>query len=232
MYKQIIKEKYQLIKAEKHKRFKKYRNRITDILKTNKQAHYHKCFEENKKNWRALWIGINEIVYSKNKNKTNSCSSLIQDGKTITDQKRIAEHVNNFFTSIGKKLQKYIPPTKKHFLSFLKIPNNSTFFITPTTVEEVNDLIFDLKAGKSIGPSILPTRVIKQLNSIISSSFAELINKSFQSGVFPDVLKIAKVIPIFKSESRVLCNNYRLISLLSNISKLIEKLMHKRVYSF
>ena len=64
------------------------------------------------------------------------------------------------------------------------------------------------------------------------SPLAELINKSFQSGIFPDIFKIAKVIPIFKSESRVLCNNYRPISLLSNISKLIEKLMHKRVYSF
>ena len=60
---------------------------MTDLFKTSKQAHYHKYFEENKKNCRALWIGINEIVYSKNKNKTNSPSSLIQDGKAITDQK-------------------------------------------------------------------------------------------------------------------------------------------------
>ena len=228
----MIKEKDQLIKAEKHKKNLKYRNKITDLLKTSKQAHYHKYFEENKKNCRALWIGINEIVYSKNKNKTNSPSSLIQDGKTITDQKHIAEHFNNFFTSIGKKLQKDIPPTKKHFLSFLKNPNNLTFFITPATVKEVNDLISDLNTSKSIGPGSLTTKTMKQLNEIIASPLAELINKSFQSGIFPDIFKIAKVIPIFKSESRVLCNNYRPISLLSNISKLIEKLMHKRVYSF
>ena len=73
---------------------------------------------------------------------------------------------------------------------------------------------------------------MKQLNDIIASPLAELINESFQSGIFPDIFKIAKVIPIFKSESRVLCNNYRPISLLSNISKLIEKLMHRQVYSF
>ena len=79
------------------------------------------------KNCRALWIGINKIVYSKNKNKTNSPSSLIQDGKTITDQKHISEYFNNFFTSIGKKLQTYIPSTKKHFSSFLKNPNNLNF---------------------------------------------------------------------------------------------------------
>ena len=147
-------------------------------------------------------------------------------------QKHIAEHFNNFFTSTGKKLQKNIPPTKKHFLSFLKNPNNLTFFITPTTVEEVNDLISDLKASKSIERSSLPAKIMKQSNDIIASLLAELINKSFQSDIFPDIFKIAKVIPVFKSESRVLCNNYRPTSLLSNISKLIEKLMHIRVYTF
>ena len=73
---------------------------------------------------------------------------------------------------------------------------------------------------------------MKQSNDILASPLAELINKSFQSGIFPDIFKLAKVIPIFKSESRILCNDYRPISLLSNISKLIEKLMHKRVYTF
>ena len=61
--------------------------KVTDLLKTSKHAHYHKYFEENKKNCRALWIGINETVYSKTKNKTNSPLSQIQDGKTNTDQK-------------------------------------------------------------------------------------------------------------------------------------------------
>ena len=153
----MIKKKDRLIKIEKHKKFKKYRNKITDLLNTSKQAHYHKYFEENILKIRLL--------------------SLIQDGKTITDQKNIAKHFNNFFTSIGKKLQKKIPPTKKHFSSFLKNPNNLTFFITSTTVEEINEIISDLKASKSTGPSSLPTKIMKQLNGIIASSLVELANK-------------------------------------------------------
>ena len=140
---------------------------MTDLFKTSKQAHYHKYFEENQKNCRALWIEIKKIVYSKNKNKTNSPSSLIQDGKTITDQKHIVVHFNSFFAGIGKKSQKSIPPTKKHFSTFLKNPN-LTFFITPTTIEKVNDPISDLKAGKSIGLSSLPRKIMKQLNDIIA----------------------------------------------------------------
>ena len=81
----MIKEKDQLIKTEKLKKSIEIIY-ITDLLKTSKQAHYHKYFEENKGNYRALWIGINKIVYSKNR-KTTSPSSLIQDGKTIIDQK-------------------------------------------------------------------------------------------------------------------------------------------------
>ena len=108
----MIKEKDQLMKKTKHKTF---RNKITDVLKTSKQAHYRKYFEGNTKNCRALWIGINEIVFSKNKNKTNLNLPLIQDDKTITDQKHMAEHFNNFLISIGKKLQKKISAIKKHF---------------------------------------------------------------------------------------------------------------------
>ena len=109
---------------------------------------------------------------------------------------------------LAKNYKKSISPTKKYFSSFLK---------------DLNDLISDLKASKSTRPSSLPTEIMKQLNDTIVPPLAELINKSFQSGIFPDIFKIAKVIPIFKSQSRVLCNNYRPISLLSNISKLTKK---------
>ena len=92
-------------------------------------------------------------------------------------------------------------PTKKHFSSFLKNRNNLTFFNTHTTVQEVNDLISDLKASKSIGPSRILTKIMKQLNDIIASALAKLISKSSQSGIFPDIFQIAKVIPIFNPDA-------------------------------
>ena len=87
---------------------------------------------------------------------------------------------------LAKNYKKSISPTKKYFSSFLK---------------DLNDLISDLKASKSTRPSSLPTEIMKQLNDTIVPPLAELINKSFQSGIFPDIFKIAKVILIFKSES-------------------------------
>ena len=73
---------------------------------------------------------------------------------------------------------------------------------------------------------------MKKIKDAILAPLAKLINRSFHNGVFPNILKIAEVIPIFKSESRVACNNYWLISRLYNIGKITEKLMHKHLYSF
>ena len=61
---------------------------------------------------------------------------------------------------------------------------------------------------------------------------ADLFNLSFKTGVFPSVLKTAKVIPIFKKDSKLDYSNYRPISLLSNIEKILEKLMYKILYTF
>ena len=59
-----------------------------------------------------------------------------------------------------------------------------------------------------------------------------MFNLSLLSGVFPSFLKIAKVVPVHKKDSKLYCRNYHPISLLSNIEKILEKLMYKRVYQF
>ena len=101
------------------------------------------------------------------------------------------------------------------------------------TEEEVSDLIDStLKEGKSTGPNSLPTSLLKLVKNNISKPLSKILNKSFETGSFPDLFKIAKVIPVFKKGSKLDCTNYRPISLLSNISKLFEKAMHGRLYSF
>ena len=94
----------------KHDSFQKYRNQITNLLRLSKQPHYNKYFEEIKKNCRAMWTGINEVICPKNK-KLNSPSSLIDEGKIIANSKNIAEHFNKFFTEISTNIQNKILPT-------------------------------------------------------------------------------------------------------------------------
>ena len=84
----------------------RYRNKIIDLLKITKKAYYKIYFQKNRKPSRALWSGINEIIYSKKSSKTIPPSSISVEGKTISDPQNIAENFNTFFTSIGKNIQK------------------------------------------------------------------------------------------------------------------------------
>ena len=107
-----------------------------------------------------------------------------------------------------------------------------SFFISPTDFTEVSDTISNLTTDKSEGPNGIPTKILHLLKNDISHIFADLFNKLFSTGVFPSALKIAKILPIHKKGSKLECNNYRPISILSNLDKMLEKLMHKRIYSF
>ena len=167
----------------------------------------------------------------KNKNGGN-VSAIIFDDNTITDPVEIAQNFNNSFTSIGTNLQKKIPPTKKIFTDYLKKPNSENFTIAPTTSDEISDLIHDLKSSESVGPYSIPTKIMKISKEIISLPLSQLINDSISKGSFPNICKLAHVIPIFKNDSRLLYTNYRPISLLSNISKIIEKVIHSRLNLF
>ena len=87
-------------------------------------------------------------------------------------------------------------------------------------------------ANKSSGPASIPLYLLKLAADLIVIPLCYIINISFSTGVFPDVLKVAKVIPLHKGGSTQLVNNFRPISLLSIFDKIMEKLMHKRLYTF
>ena len=101
----MIKQKDAILKSQKQMLYKRYHNKIADLLKITKEA-YKNYFQENRKNSQALWSGINEIIYSKKSSKTIPPSSISVEGKTISDPQNIAENFNTLFTSIGKNIQK------------------------------------------------------------------------------------------------------------------------------
>ena len=70
------------------------------------------------------------------------------------------------------------------------------------------------------------------LKQDISIQLADLFNLSFSSGSFPSILKTGKVLPVFQKGSKLQCCNYRPISLLLNVGKILERFMYKRVYNF
>ena len=202
--------------------YKRYRNKIVDLLKITKEAFYKKFFQENRKNSWALWSGINVIIYSKKSSKTIPPSSISVEGKTISDPQNIAENFNNFFTSIGKNIQKKSSQLRNNFLTTSKTPSLTLFSFHQQHQKKSTN---KYKSCRLINLQV-------PIADTLSGPLSELINKSFLSGIFPNVFEIAKEVPVFKAESRINCSNYRPISLLSNIGKIIEKLIHNRLNVF
>ena len=218
-------------KQELYSCFKKYRNMLVTLIRKSKENYFSKYFSDNVKNLRQTWKGIRNIIEMK-KNTDSSPTSIIKDGKSVTDPSEIASLFNSYFSSIGETLQGKIHTSHIHFSKYLKNPNMHSLFLSPTNNVEVMNLISSFKNGKASGPNSIPTPVLKHLNAEISVILSELFNLSFSSGVFPDILKTSSVLPLFKKGSKLACGNYRPISLLSNISKLLEKLMYSRLYNF
>ena len=108
----------------------------------------------------------------------------------------------------------------------------NSFFISPSVPSDISDIIALLKPGNSLGPNSIPMKILKSLSSLISSPLSQIINESFQCGTIPDKMKLAKVVPLFKKGCPLTASNFRPISLLSVFSKITEKVMYKRLYTF
>ena len=105
----------------------------------------------------------------------------------------------------------------------------NSFALFPTTETEIENIIDNLNTSKSSGPYSIPTKLLKMLKNTISVPFTYIINCSFSTGIMPEKLKIARVIPIYKKGLRDDISNYRPISLLS---KIIETIMYNRLVKF
>ena len=109
------------------------------------------------------------------------------NGRAVSQPKDIAEHFNDYFTSISNELQRHIPPTKSNFSDNLKNPNAELFFTTPTTPEEISNLIQTLGSNKSTGPNSIPSSILKKIKNEISIPLSAIINNSFENGIFPNL---------------------------------------------
>ena len=105
-------------------------------------------------------------------------------------------------------------------------------FATPTDPIEVNNLIVNLANKHSSGYDDISNHMLKWLHPVITEPLSIIFNLSIKQGIFPDYMKVVEVVPLHKGGDESLCNNYRPISLLITISKLLEKIIYKRTYSF
>ena len=169
-----------------------------------------------------LWSGIRSIIKFKS-NIGSSISCLTHNGVKVDDSKQMANIFNNVFVSTAKKINENTPRTRKSPLEYLSSQNESSFFISPAFHEEIKVIINSLKSGKAVGLHSIPIYLLKMLRKYIAVPLCDTVN---------EVILFIKVIPLYEKNSSEGPSNYRPISLLLVFSKIVEKLMHKRLYSF
>ena len=131
-------------------------------------------------------------------------------------------------------MAKKIPVTIKSPLDYIHVNQGATqnnMFLQPTDPDELHFIIKNMKASSPGADSISP-KIIKDTASLILKPLTHAINLSLIMGYFPEQLKLAKVIPIFKGGDPDLLSNYRPVSVLPAFSKLYERIYYKRLLSY
>ena len=197
-----------------------------------KQIYYETCFHHFRNDIRNTWKTINEIL-TKNQTKHKLPTVFKENGTYITDNINIANKFNTFFTNVGQKIAKDIQyDGNKNYSYYLNKQINSTFTFKNIDEIIVKKTINNLPTKNSCGYDDISSKLLKVIAPVIIKPLTLLINQVLNTGIFPDKLKIAKVIPIYKKGDPQLFENYRPISLLPTISKVLEKIIHKQLSSY
>ena len=212
--------------------YKNYRNFFNSLKRRAKHSFYTSKITAFKNNAKQLWKLLKEITGKAN-DKSTFCNSFTIDGVLTSDNNTIANGFCQFYKNIGKKFASKIGKPNKQFSEYMPDPCDSSIYLFPTTEQETKKIIRSLKSKSSSGYDGISNILLKAIAPEITSPLTAIFNKSFKEGKFPDKMKIAEVLPLYKSKGQKdIMNNYRPVSLLPVISKVLEKLVHRRVNSF
>jgi hypothetical protein len=150
----------------------------------------------------------------------------VADGNIISSPSAIANEFNSFFVKAGQQISDSVPHTNKtpeSFFSPIDDPPPDLDFGN-VNAYHVSDIIKSFPNKQSLNINGISLKLLKFINSEISTPLAHIFNLSFANGIFPQKLKTKRTVPIFKSGDPCLCDNYRPISLIPTLSKIIEKI--------
>ena len=212
--------------------YKTYRNKLTHLKDLSRQNYYKHLLIASEGKSSKIWTVINQLL-SKNKRSTSSIVPPLKiDGKLITDSKDISNAFAHHFSNVGINMSEKIATTNQHYNETLlkNLPNSIVF--EDTTPEEILTEIRSLNNRKSSGNDNIPVNILKLNGVILSPILSQIFNECMKIGIFPNILKTARITPIHKNGDRSNPLNYRPISILTHLSKIFEKIINRRLVNF
>jgi hypothetical protein len=204
--------------------YKRYRNLYNKLIRIRKRDHFNEKLQKSQKNPKKTWELLRELTGGKN-NKSTKISKVCSAGSVITGDRNVANEFNRFFCNIGEQIANSVENTDSIPEDFMTEPGPNALpleFGTFTQAEFIT-IINNMEPKSSTDIDGLSSKLLKFIKFEIATPMVHLINLSFRTGLFPSKLKTSRTVPIFKAGDVNLCDNYRPISLLSALSKILEK---------
>ena len=211
-------------------RYRLNRNFYFREVKRCKQEYFdniYENFEVTKLSSKDYFKTAKRLLPFKNSNLDSQIPPLNHNGMIITKDAVKARVFNEFFASASKLNES----NAKLPINSTPIPGISTISEIIITEQEVKDQINVLKSNKGFGPDQISPKFIKFGGHVLITPLTNLFNKSLQCAKVPKLWKRANVIPVHKKDSRSLITNYRPVSLLSVMSKMMERIIFKHLYN-
>ena len=214
------------------KKYRAYRNIVNRLKLYEKKQHYAETFRKIGRNIKLMWNVVNNLL-KKTSNKQDTIE-LLRNDKLLTDQSEVSNVLNLHFANAGSVVQSSIP-TRASLCndvtsSVKKVSNRMKFKMVSES--HVCKLVSVMKPKTSSGVDSLSNLLLKQIINVIKEPLTLVVNKSLLEGSYPDILKLAKVIPLHKGGETCLSDNYRPISLLPVLSKVLEKVIYEQTVNY
>lgn len=232
LYRQMIKSSLSSSYDSKQNTYKTYEKNYKKVVRKAKFLYWQNRFESTKRDIKQTWKNINSIL-NRSQNKKEFPTYFKNNDIPVYDPNEIANLFNSHYTHIGPNLAnniEKIPGNASEYLHQNNFPN--TLFFEPCSPNEIANIIKCLKPKTSCGYDDISPKLVKQIADSIAQPLSHIANASMETGIFPSLMKIAKVIPIYKKGDREQFVNYRPISLLPTFSKILEKIIHKRLVGY
>ena len=214
----------------KIKEYKQYSNLLNKMKAKAKDKYYNQYFQLCRENLKETWKLIGTIIKRKAKVQSNYSSRIIRNTKVYTNEFDIANQFNQHFTTIGPTLASAINPTCDEPTKYIRNSPTNSFYLSAVTEEYVAQLFSNLNERKA--SLDIPNKLIKLASHELSKPFSYIYSQSIIQGIVPNVLKVSRVTPIFKSGDATDPTNYRPIAVLSPFSKILEKIVNNQRVSF
>lgn len=226
---------YELTGSENDRLLMVAKKKDYDIkLRTLKRSSLADYINQAENRSKAIWDTINTEKNCKQEEAANM--QLEVEENIIDNPAQIVESLNKYFSEIAistlEKNREQLKHIKITHPVFLTPSNTRLQILAPTNAKEVINTIASLKSKLSCGVDEIPSKMVKHCAEQLAPPLVSVINKSFNSGHFPSALKIAKIYPKHKKGSLIKQENYRPISLLPTLSKVIEKIAMSRMLSY